>query len=1836
MATHKENIYKLFQLNEQGYTQRIIVFSGTTNLVSNNVFSEKEMKDIQENKIEILFSKQFLHKDDSVRIIKKKILRDLLALVAISYDEIYLFSEKNDDQYSFLTAYKQITDNEKYQFTRDIMAQFLINIGASNSIADKDIYAFEDFQSLPKEQTIKVALGQKFDLFRDPLFTANPYDVIGAFAKFVDDNTTNSLKILENELLLNYGNISNNIYLCLAEDVYKYAESRALPEKYFTQLYFPFLFKKGVLNHIDLLQMRERLLEENVKILVQEDFKLYETVDMFYDIYNKNAGQLTYIEDGIKSFKMNIETDFKKMLPLEIIFKNIHATRGIPFIKYNPGARRENIYRLYSTKIAKNGNRIPYLNESLLFKLSKEIGKSKQVALYINFPIKTIDLMVSFDHNGNIIISGKMNEALSINELNKTLQTNIQPIINNMNYFLQNTGYNIRNFNALTDDFISIMDMKYVSVIDIDGQISLKRIIGCISSVFDVIDDDIIKGAKLVFKRVENFKEMDAQSALIYEIFNKTENKRNVIIALMENYKMSEDAALKRLGQFLIDNQQMNHRFIENPGFPVMVKYMAFEKKLVFEIDNILSVSYLEVLKTYIDAISHILKNTAQQFAQKIDQLCKSEIVYKNIDKSHVENIVQIIEPAKKISSAALAAVELSNIFGDEDDDEDIEEKDNENNVGDEFDENDVLFDIEEDESEESAGYDEEPDDVNEIGIMPEEEYDEKDVFFDLDDEDEEDEIQEESPRVGGEITENPIDNTSLTNPNPFQTKLEKSDAVLFSTRLDKNFKSYTTFCQSSAKKQPVILTEEEKRAVDERDERNGSQSYVKESAFKYGSDPNRQFWYICPRYFCLLTNTPISKEEVDKGTCGKIIPQNAKKIPKGHYVYEFNNQKEHNDEYGNYIQHHPGFGKETTPEGFGIPCCYKNWKSKVHTELRKKFLEKSDEVVNNQVKTPNDAEKLTEKINLYVVNPTKFPVPRNRWGFLPPSVELFLQIDNNEFVTNDNRTTVKKNTPALLRYGVELNDKQSFLACIADIYSFQNLLKNPITIEELRTVLLESISLDIYIKLHNSSLVSVFQPKKIIYSTIDIDKYQDTTFYQTIDLQSETQRHFLESTIASFENFQLYLQDAESIIDHTYLWDVVSMPNPKLIRNGLNLIILEITNKDTTDNIELLCPTNAYSDSFYDNNKGSLLLLKQENYYEPIYLFENKQDNMHLTKLFYEQKMQLKHLKKILQMIKTVQKVNCTPISNYPKEYEFRKNITVNELKARLFEIEIPIVAQVVNYQSKVIGLMVKEFVNTSHPIFIPCLPSGILKDTAVEYMENDDLWLNYEETIQRLTSMSQRSNKKILCKPVVKVIDDGLIVGIITETNQFIQINPPTEDLRRDNLIALDQSNFILADRELITGHQPDIEREKVVQIIVNESKFYSMFRSKIRQIINEYENRNGKKQILQILSNKNIYKRKLWLIENILKQLSKESIVFDDKVTLLQNIVTDVNAPLVLPKVNMVHQKDNEKIYFMRMADELIRYNRIRLFMLNTDEFLNITDIEYKINNDEFIILQSYLTPEYFENLIPFNDNPNIKNNTFEMVNPVTKQEYSNEITLSQQYPENQEETNINENVRVCVREVRDVIGSTRSFWKKLFPKTTKEIVFKSGERCSFGVIIYVMQQLLQREFTVEMIKQFLIRFYDDPFRLYKNNLLNLFRRQWNPILWKSLREGTLNISDAIMNENYIFTDLDIALLAKHFKLPVVLFSTYKLKNLFGENTDVEWIIFNNNMHDKFYFIRSHSGSSLSNRPVDEEQKPYCLIETPYFLQELGDFNTLTNEAVLNQSPNVFTFDEFMIQF
>jgi hypothetical protein len=88
---------------------------------------------------------------------------------------------------------------------------------------------------------------------------------------------------------------------------------------------------------------------------------------------------------------------------------------------------------------------------------------------------------------------------------------------------------------------------------------------------------------------------------------------------------------------------------------------------------------------------------------------------------------------------------------------------------------------------------------------------------------------------------------------NPFLKKLRRRDPVLFMTKPTGKYKAFSVSCQPTSR-HPVILTQDELDKTDK-------SAY--KHALKYGSDPNNPNYFICPRFWCFLTNSAISEEDI-------------------------------------------------------------------------------------------------------------------------------------------------------------------------------------------------------------------------------------------------------------------------------------------------------------------------------------------------------------------------------------------------------------------------------------------------------------------------------------------------------------------------------------------------------------------------------------------------------------------------------------------------------------------------------------------------------------------------------------------------------------------------------------------------------------------------------------------------------------------------------------------------------------------------------------------------------------------------------------------------------------
>jgi hypothetical protein len=1812
-------VYKVYILDSTGNPSRIIVYQGNKISTERSIFSEKEQIQINTFNPEIIYATGILHKDDTIQTIKQKILLEL-DQNTIAYDELYLFS-KRVEQLNLLKTYQMITDNDNTLFTKPQLGQFLMNIQCKNkdiihyfNEINEESISYKDFiHGFPEKDEfyeISFPIGQKFASYEDMLYSANPFNILPTQTDIFKLNQQNTLLTFENHLLLNYGDIMDNVlYVSFAENTLKYIENIKADQSFIIALYYPGLSNKQIHNMIELGNSKTQLLSDSRKMFNSNLTNSFERIDKFYKIYYQRKNDLPYIERGIKMFGITLHPNNKLALPLDTIFKLIHCTEQIPYIKYMAGGRREPIYRLFANKRTKRGKKIPILSRIQISTYSKQSGKTKQITFAITYKNNNI-IFVDFVHNGNILVNCTLNQVINIKEIEQILLELVNPIIETINIIIEPAGHSLGIFKNITDNKIEFNNIRYVGSINIHTKIKPTVLTSLLSSIFNIVQDDVTMGAILKFKRVENYVEMDAINTQITQVYKQTNNSGAVINSLVINFQMSEEEANDKFTKYLNDHILINGQYINksvdiaaNPGFPCIMNITGIDNKLYFEINEITSIYYIEIINIYIDSFLRIT-----QYNKSVDYNIDTITEPKKVIDTEIKQSNNVILPdVTDIKPIHIIPIKV-NMNEDRDSDDGILFSDD--------DEDGILFSDDDEDGILFSDDDENDDD---------EENDDDGILFSDDEEN-------DDPIVGG----NKIKKS-------FSERLKVLEPTLFNTHKDGLYKSYARLCPNQSSRQPVILTDDEKKRIDE--EYPGSY----EIAMKYGTNSKNKNWYVCPRYWCIKTNRPMTKEQVEQGDCGdepgtgKVIPQTGK-IPDGHYIYEFTDNIQHKDIDGKYRQHRPGFLPANSHPDYCLPCCFKQMNTEQQINRRaqcgiqttdldsynKKELKKitnkpnkdedededeeeedeeededTQNAKNDSIIAAEESKKKNRRTPANIFSIDKYPIQKDRWGFLPLSIELFLHTDNSTSISNNNPALIKQNEHPLLRYGVEQRQHQSFIGIIADIYAYEKKMPS-ISIRDMRTIIAENISIDDFIKYHNGVLATTFQPKTKTYlSEVDIEYYRDTKIYKSItDFENIAQRRFIYDTIASYENFIKYLKDDDSFIDHVYLWDIISASDSTLFKNGLNIAIMEIMDNDITDNVELICPTNSYSNKLYDSNKGTILIIKHGDFYEPIYIYDKQKNG--IIKVFYKKNSPGKLVSVFNMIMKTTNKY-CKPLPSIPKKYKYKQNNMANTIYNILRNYRYKIDTQVLNYNGKVIGFNVFEFPDDNKTIFIPTFPSSIINNIKRIFMD-DVVWLNYQETRDKLLRIHIKTKGEILCKPILKTIEDGLIVGIITETNQYISLIDFTENNIDDgigqyNVSSYKENGYINADKSLTTSNKTDNLRTNVIRNISFETQFYIAFRNKLRNALNDYYNKDIRDEIERIISSKSyLYQIKLNKIEQLIKKITKDHISFDDfdknvldaidNITLLdsgitKNVCLTKKDTLCIPSTNLVSGFNNYKLYYSRAADELLRYTRIRLFMLDNKQYLNVSNANYNVNDTEIILLHSLLV-DYFDDSIPFETNKYIQNVSYNMANPsIDSQSYSNDISLQQQYELSSNMVNNELFTKECVLNKSNIIHSDNELWDNMYPENAIEMVLDTTIMCNYYVIMYIVNEVLQKQMDIITIKNTLIEAYKPYLINNKNSIYDILIKQGKQILINAVKLHNITFENMIMNEGYTLTNLDLWILATHLKLPIILFEPNKFTDFGTELGKLDWLILNGNPEiDAFYWVRSISTESKYN--------------------------------------------------
>jgi hypothetical protein len=227
--------------------------------------------------------------------------------------------------------------------------------------------------------------------------------------------------------------------------------------------------------------------------------------------------------------------------------------------------------------------------------------------------------------------------------------------------------------------------------------------------------------------------------------------------------------------------------------------------------------------------------------------------------------------------------------------------------------------------------------------------------------------------------------------------------------------------------------------------------------------------------------------------------------------------------------------------------------------------------------------------------------------------------------------------------------------------------------------------------------------------------------------------------------------------------------------------------------------------------------------------------------------------------------------------------------------------------------------------------------------------------------------------------------------------------------------------------------------------------------------------------------------------------------DKTPNLCMFTDNDSCNLILPKKNLITNKENEEIYFGKMADELIRYSRIKSFILQPQTFLSFGNIGYNLRENEIILLQSLLTQEYFESLDPAIINTYVKYNSYDETEPIMTQTYENNVNQEDLYHDKYKKNT------ECKKHKNGKI--TSAIWSSCFPEKFTEIEYSKNIQCTYDFITDIIEKKTGEKLEANRIKNILYNEYKKYLTDYPEKIIDVLIIEGKKTLGDQVKAGML---------------------------------------------------------------------------------------------------------------------------
>jgi len=657
-------------------------------------------------------------------------------------------------------------------------------------------------------------------------------------------------------------------------------------------------------------------------------------------------------------------------------------------------------------------------------------------------------------------------------------------------------------------------------------------------------------------------------------------------------------------------------------------------------------------------------------------------------------------------------------------------------------------------------------------------------------------------------------------------------------------------------------------------------------------------------------------------------------------------------------------------------------------------------------------------------------------FGYLKPSLQKFIQYDTASICYNNppNDYTLKPTSSCLLRLGIRKNNNQSFIETIAAIQNkslvqFKNNLRKNITLSKFIIAFKGSL-IDLF---YNKSKPVDKKTKERIVKSINENIINDYVLIEQVG----------EKLINSYVNFMEYLKDDTIKIDYNYLWDFVCKPIDKnnagvVFENGVNLVIFNAPQDDVTDKIEIICPKHTFTNEIFSEFKPTIMLYKEGLYFEPIVLYNNT--NGSIKALFdYQTLISETLLHTLFTDIKNKMVEGCSLKPSIPDKYDYRRNVSAKKVIETILSINnkntsknndtATVLKQVIHYNYKTVGIIAK--VNNTN-IYIPCHPSPIIIDMDYEYFDSPKILFDAVDTFNILTTLARKH--KLPCLPIKILITDGTnVTGLITETNQVVPTKQYDYDAKlfvlkdRNNkvisktksVIDIKENNEYFSDKDIMKQTTEDIERIIIIRNFLLEKNFYNCYRNTFKKYIGQESNGNLRQQLIDMLDTtikaktsdtlkqyEDKFKQVKKIVDKVITEKQVNFVIYTPSVLneLYKKVRQDINicisnkTAIALPSKNLTDKSNNKDKYLIKLIDELIRYPRLRDYMIYNKSTTSIDVTRYSINDTEVIILEEEMFNNYLTNVTLETKNKYINLNQDGFTKPIISKSYKTMFNIN----------------------------------------------------------------------------------------------------------------------------------------------------------------------------------------------------------------------------------------------